>query len=239
MSVNFFNSDEPNFLFNNKNAVTDFECIIESELPEILPQKRYETYKIEGRNGELNETLNDYEAFDYEIKSITIPYDRLREVKKWLNGPGKLIKHNQEDQYYECIANMSKEVQFENEWGYFYTFDVTFRCQPFKKKVNEKPRNLKVGEQTVFDFGDETAYPKFKIKSAGGDIGIYVNGDEFIVLNTLEDDLFIDCELGIVNQPNNIPFSKGVFPTLEPGNNTIIVIGSIYEVQMWNRSVYL
>ncbi|EGP9917735.1 phage tail protein, partial [Listeria monocytogenes] len=40
------NRDEPNFIWKGLNAVRDMGCIIENELPDILPNKRYDTYSI-------------------------------------------------------------------------------------------------------------------------------------------------------------------------------------------------
>ena len=78
----FMNRDEPNFIWKGLNAVRDMGCIIENELPDILPNKRYDTYSIVGRSGEFNETYKDYEQFDYEIEDVTIHYDNLKEVKE-------------------------------------------------------------------------------------------------------------------------------------------------------------
>lgn len=133
MSQRFMKPDEPNFIWKNLNATLDMNCIIESELPEVMPAKRYETYTVQGRNGELNETFGDYESFDLKIENITIPHSKLREVKKWLSGSSRLITHNDPDKYLDAICNIGEEVKFENEWGFFYTFTVTFRCQPLSE----------------------------------------------------------------------------------------------------------
>ena len=122
----FMDPHEPNFVWNNINAARDMGCIIESEIPEISPNMRYETSELVGRSGELHETFGDYEAYDLQIKNITIPYENLNDVKKWLRGSGKLITHNDYDKYRECICTMSKPVDFENEWGVFYTFFIVF-----------------------------------------------------------------------------------------------------------------
>ena len=173
MSQRFMNPDEPNFIWKDLNAALDMDCIIESELPEIMPAQRYETYTVQGRNGELNETFGDYESFDLEIENITVPHSKLREVKKWLSGRSRLITHNDPDKYLDAICNLGEEVKFENEWGFFYTFAVTFRCQPFKRKLNEQPIEISTNEIEVYDPGDEIAHPYFEIESNGG--GSYAN----------------------------------------------------------------
>lgn len=217
----------------------DFDCIIESELPDVIPAKRYTTYTIEGRSGELNETLGDYEAFDYEISNITIPVERLREVKKWLQGKDKLITHNDIDKYYDAVAIMDKETKLENEWGVFYTFDVTFRLQPFKKRVREQPIIFANGSITFNDPGDETAKPFFKIQSNGGDVIIKLNSKELRVLRTLSDVLFVDCDLGLVYQSNNQPLTQGDFLVIKPGENNLTISSNVSSVELLRRSVYL
>ncbi len=239
MSRIFMNPDEPNFIWKNLNATLDMNCIIESELPEIMPNKRYETYTVQGRNGELTETFDDYEPFNLEIEGITIPHSRLREVKRWLTGKSQLITHNDPDKYLDAICSMSKEVPFENEWGYFYTFDVTFRCQPFKRKVGETPKNFNVSKVEIYDHGDEKAQPYLEIDSKGGDISIKIGDRTLTVLNTVTGTVAVDAELGKVVQEGLSLFTKGDWPILTPGKNTIELSGKFNQIRFWNRSVYL
>ncbi|WP_237580214.1 phage tail protein [Candidatus Enterococcus huntleyi] len=239
MSVTFMNSDEPNFIWKNLNALIDMECIIESELPDILPNKRYETYSVVGRNGELTETFNDYEPFDFEIKDISVPYDRLQEVKRWLTGKSKLITHNDEDKYLDAVCSMSKAVSFENEWGCFYKFDVVFRCQPLKKRVNEPPKIITSSRIDFTDSGDELAHPYFEIDSKGGNLSLTIGVKTILLQNTLTGMITVDTELGKAMQEGAPLFTRGDWPTISPGKNRLIVSGNFQEIKLWNRSVYL
>ncbi|HGF7694368.1 TPA: phage tail protein [Enterococcus faecium] len=239
MSQRFMNPDEPNFIWKDLNAALDMDCIIESELPEIMPAQRYETYTVQGRNGELNETFGDYESFDLEIENIAVPHSKLREVKKWLSGRSRLITHNDPDKYLDAICNLGEEVKFENEWGFFYTFAVTFRCQPFKRKLNEQPIEISTNEIEVYDPGDEIAHPYFEIESNGGDITLTIGDKSLTVLNTLVSAFTIDTELGKSIQEGLPLFTKGDWPTLSPGKNLIQVSGSFSKIKLWRRSVYL
>ncbi len=239
MSQRFMNPDEPNFIWKDLNAALDMDCIIESELPEIMPAQRYETYTVQGRNGELNETFGDYESFDLEIENITVPHYKLREVKKWLSGRSRLITHNDPDKYLDAICNLGEEVKFENEWGFFYTFAVTFRCQPFKRKLNEQPIEISTNEIEVYDPGDEIAHPYFEIESNGGDLTLTIGDKSLTVLNTLASTFTVDTELGKSIQEGLPLFTKGDWPTLGPGKNLIQVSGTFSKIKLWRRSVYL
>lgn len=239
MSVDFMDPDEPNFIWKGLNALKDMGCIIESELPEISANKRYETYSVVGRSGELHETFGDYEAYDYEIEDITIPRERLSEVKQWLSGRGQLITHNDQDKYRDCICTMSKAMEFENEWGVFYTFKAVFRSQPLRRKVRDVPKSFSKGSLTFFDPGQEVAKPYFEIQSTGGNITLNIGERSLTLLNTLAATVTVDCENGKAMQEGLTVFTKGDWPWIYPGENVLDASGSMKSGQMWNRSVWL
>ncbi|MGM0228257.1 hypothetical protein IGJ28_000277 [Enterococcus sp. AZ091] len=233
----FMDADTPNFIFKGINAVLDMDCIIETELPEISPNKRYEEITVLGRSGSLHETFDDYEPYDLEVESITIPYDRLREVKQWLQGRGQLITHNDYDTYRDVICMMNSPTEFENEWGFFYTFDLTFRCQPFKRKVNEQ--SLPFTTSLIFhDPGDETAKPYIELKPTGGNVKLMINNISLTITNNSTETIKIDCEHGKIIQGSKTLFSKGEWPLVRPGENKLITTG-VSSGTILRRSVYL
>lgn len=239
MSNNFLNLDEPNFIWKGLNALKDMDCVIEGELPEILPQKRYETYSIIGRNGELHETFNDYESFDYDINNVTVPSNRLRDVKKWLTGRDRLITHNDLDKYYDAIASFNKQTSFTNEWGLFYTFNISFRCQPLKKKVHERAKKIDKKVLTFHDPGDEPAKPYIEIDSNGGEITLSIGNEKLTILKTQSGIVSIDCEVGKVIQEGLPLFTKGEWLITQPGKNKLSIDGDFNSGKLWNRSLFV
>lgn len=238
-SIDFMDKDEPNFLWKNLNAVNDMECIIETELPEVSPGQRYEPIRVIGRNGELHETFGDYDAYDYPISDITIPYHQLTSVKRWLRGPGRLITHNDTDKYRDAICMMGKPTEFKNEWGVFYTFSVVFRCQPFRRKVNESPKAFNKGFFDFIDPGDEVAKPLIEVDATGGDFTIKIGQTEITVINALHGKVTIDCEFGKIIQETATLFSRGTWPEIQPGDNRLITSGNLTGGKIINRSVWL
>ncbi|WP_315307476.1 phage tail protein [Enterococcus devriesei] len=235
----FMNADEPNFVWNNYNAVSDMGCIIEKEILEISPLQRYETSEVTGRNGELHETFGDYEAYDLEIKDITIPYENLQIVKRWLRGYGKLITHNDFDKYRECICSIKKGIEFENEWGVFYTFSVVFRCQPFRRKVNETPIFLRTGSNYFHDPGDETSKPYLEIVSKGGNLELQIADKKLTVLNTLVGLVTIDNEKGKAMQSGVPLFTRGDWLQNSSVQSNLNITGNFSEAKLFVRSVWL
>ena len=95
----------PNFVWKGANALIDYGLIIESELPEIVAKPRYNEITIVGSNRVLNEWFGDYEPFDFKIKDVSVSYERLSEVKRWLSGKSELITHNNENLYVNSLFN--------------------------------------------------------------------------------------------------------------------------------------
>ncbi len=95
--------------------------------------------------------------FRSKIKDVSVSYERLPEVKRWLSGQSELITHNNVNVYVNAVCNINNEVEYVNEWGTFYSFEIIFRCEPLKRKVNELFINLKKGENIVINHGDEVS----------------------------------------------------------------------------------
>lgn len=234
----YLKKDVPNFIFKNVDALIDMGCIIEEELPEIGPSLRVETKIVRGRHGTLHKTYGDYDSFDYPIKKVSIPYDNLEEVKRWLRGAGRLITHNDPDKYMEAYARMNRPIEFTNEWGVFYTFDILFECQPLRRKVNENFIPLSDGENPITNHGTEPSSPYFELESQGGDISIVIDNETFTLLNTKQGLITLDCELGLAIFDGSNVKTRGKWPRMQPDSETIIKLSNVTSAKMKIRSVW-
>jgi len=239
MKTDYLERDTPNFIFKGENAVMDHGLIIENELPVISTFPNIEEIQILGRSKMLTEWHGDYEPYDYPVSSVSIPYEHLEEVQRWLRGSGKLITHNDTSKYVEAMVNISGPTVYENEWGRLYSFDINFRCQPFKYKVAEQFIDLIADNNVVIDHGMETARPYFEIDSNGGDISIEIGDRKITILNTNYGLLKVDTESGVISQTTKKLFTKGYYPFVYPGTNTINLSGSFKSAKVKLRSVWL
>lgn len=231
--------DIPNFIWKGENALIDHRCMILDELEEISPNPRIEVTSLLGRNGDYHEWYGDYDSFDLRIPEITIPYKNIEKVKRWLIGKGKLITHNDPDKYLEARCNMNAPLSFKNEMGHFYKFELSFRCQPFRRKVREEPKPLYVGSNIIYDHGTEIAHPYFELDSAGGAVKITIKDRSIEMIDTAVGLCTIDTQLGICIQGGKRIRSKGDWPIIRPGYNTIVVKGNIRRATMLLRSVWI
>ncbi|MDT2011184.1 phage tail protein [Carnobacterium divergens] len=230
----------PFFIWKGFNSFEDFDCVIENELSDISPTRRVESITIQGRNGTLHKSNGDYESFSYEIKDITIPKNKLSEVKKWLQGSGRLITHNDIDKYWNATVLMSNAFEFKNNWGWYYTFDITFECQPFKYKVVENPSTLSKGENIIYDSGTAVARPYFEFMSSGGDITIEIENNIFTLLNTQAGLITLDSEKGLAIFDGSIVKTRGDWRALKlmNGKNLITIDGNFKNATILKRSVW-
>ena len=238
MSNIFMRPDQPNFIWRGANAAVDYELTVEEEIQEISPNERFNEIVVPGMNGSLTEWDGDYDSYPLTIKGCKIPYNRLAEVKRWLRGSGQLITHNDTDKYRQAVCNMNIPQTFTNEWGVFYTFDLNFKCQPFRKKVNDIPHDITSKPKVIFNPGDEECQPDFEIHSNGGTLIIKINNTEITLLDTPRGVIFIYSELGQVVSSQKYIRTIGEWPLLKMGKNLISITGNYSKAKMWKRSVW-
>jgi phage-related protein len=236
--MNLLDKFTPNFIWKNQNALIDHGLIIEQELPYIVAKRKYEEITIIGSNRTLHEWFDDYEPFDFVIPNVSIDYEKLPQVKRWLVGKSQLITHNDPDKYCHATCNMSAEQPYQNEWGTFYTFSITFRCEPLKYKVNEPFILLKQGENVVTNHGDENAKPFFEINSNGGNIALSCGGASLTVLDTAPGLLIIDNELSMCLQGVSRR-TKGNWLRVPPGDQVITLTGNVMSAKVKMKGAYL
>lgn len=236
----FLNSDEPNFIFKGVNALVDMGCIIEKEIPDIQARPNIDEISVVGRSGTLTEWHGDYEPYDLDVGKISILYANLEEVRRWLTGSGELITHNDYGKFIEAIPDFSLARKYENEWGYFYTFDLTFRCQPLKRKVNEQPLLLNRASQTFFNPGSIKSFPKIEFYNAQNVyFKLVCNHVELTLPHLGKGAVTIDCEKGMAIQGGEIVRSVGEWPEIYPGENEVSIYGDYLDAKLFMRSLWL
>ncbi|EAG8714016.1 hypothetical protein CHT78_13575 [Listeria monocytogenes] len=214
-------------------------CIIENELPEITPAQRVTEKAIVGRNGLLTQSFGDFDAYDYPVTFTILKYEDLEAVKRWMRGSGQLITHNDLDKY--RTVRVKEDVRtYENEWDRFWTVTVTFRCDPFRRQINEPIVTLNVGENNIFNQGNENSFPVFKFKVASGNITLVMNNETFTIVSPpANKEINLDSENGICYADGTYIKTAGEFPTLLEGENIITLTANITTAEMDKRSVFL
>lgn len=134
--MNYDNLDRFEIIYNGSSAAD--HGVFLPEYPEISqPEKRYETYTIPGRDGAL--ISNDDSVGNITVNCIFSILDklfveRIRDIKHWLRGTGKLSFSDSLDLFYEVLVIDYGEL--ERELRRYGQFSVSFTCYPYEFLTN-------------------------------------------------------------------------------------------------------
>lgn len=233
----------PWFAFKNLHSKNDMNCVIDEELPSFSPTENIEIVKVRGRNGTLHRHLGTYDSFDYPITLQILNFGDLENVKRWLQGVGKLILCHDPDKYYQAtVINSGNPIKFENQMDTFWLFTVVFELQPLKRKVRESEKNLQTGKNIFTNSGTEKSLPRLLIKTSGeGDIEISAKNGIFKVISPPSGEIEIDSDLGtVVDKDGLFVKNSGKYPQIFPGKNEIVLSTNrtIISASILLRSLY-
>lgn len=218
---------------------TTIKGLIISELPPITkPKMRVQETSVDGVDGSIIEELG-YESYDKSMRiGLSYNYD-IDEVIKYFSGEGNIIFSNEPNKYYK--ARILNQIDYERLLR-FKEATITFRVQPFKYQLAEKPVTLTESGGSVINNGLEKSKPKMTI-TGSGTIEIIVNDETLLSYTFPEDEteVVIDSEkqdayLGFVLKNRNM---SGEFPILETGENIISWDGSVTSIVVEPNSRWL
>lgn len=225
------------FTFNGKST-GDFGLLVDGLSTFGTPTKRVETIQIPGRNGLLlldKGTYTNYDAI-YEVSVINNFKANARAIAEWLlsaKGYQRL-----EDTYYPdqfrlatCISAIDYTVTALAREG---TAKIEFSCQPQRFLKSGEEVTTLTSSGTITNPTSFTAKPLIRIYGKG----TLRVGSTTVTVNTSTNYVDIDCDRmqcyeGSINRNNNV--TVDTFPTLEPGENTITISGSITQVDITPR----
>ncbi len=212
------------------------------ELPPISkPKMKTSITKIDGRDGDIIEDLG-YESYTKNLKIGLKGNFDINQVIKYFTGEGSLILPNESDKYYLC--RIMDKIDYEKLLRY-KTATVNFYAQPFKYKNAEAEVDLTIDDETslvVTNAGLEISKPIITLYGSGT-VEISLNGSTIFsyTFPANEDEVIIDSieeEAHLSNTYKNRNMN-GIFPKLEPGNNTITWTGNLTRIKVQPKSRWL
>lgn len=194
-------------------------------------------HSVVGRNGSLIERTGIRENIKISCTfsiSGTGYMSKVRELKKWLYGTGKLTIEDNQDVFYEVEyiehGNIERQIQT------YGTFTVIFHCTPYEF-IQSGSEFITPGA-TLNNPYDE-CLPLYKIVGEGNCV-LTVNGYKFEV--NVGQDVSIDTALMITYRTDEIlnTAAKGDYEglKLKPGENTISITNG-FTLTMAPRWGYL
>lgn len=226
------------FIWKNINSL-DKDIIITKKPTIPKFEKRIESITIPGKSGTLYYNDEDvYESAIMTIECTLLDWDKLLEVKKWLDGEDKLILSTQKDCFYNAV--IKNKIDFTTIADKIYTFPITFDIQPIAHSTEEKEISILKETNLLIEKSTYCIKPHIKVNGSGA-VTLTIN-NKSIVLKDIEEYIELDCELeeaikGEVNCNNKVECED--FPTLVPGTNNISWIGNVSSIQFKYREAFL
>lgn len=217
------------------NGTTNDMVKIYERPPIPTPEQDVEHIQIRGRDGSLTKK--------HGYKDIPIPVifnlmeesakDELRYIKSWILG-AQTILFSDDTVYYQVKSVDVGDI--ENDIEEYGLFTVTFTCAPFQ--YMDMPALKKTTPFTLITPGTYKSLPKIKVTGSGS-VTLTINGRSFQM--TLTDHINIDSELGYTYRGTAGMDNKvnGELPYLDPGTNIITWSGTVSEIELEYKAVFL
>lgn len=218
------------FIINNECSLD--HGVVVKELPSItIPKKRVEEVTVLGRDGTL--TVSD-ETYEPTTKICKVYYngENPDELITFLQD-GKVIFSNFQDRFYnmQIVSEIPIDEIFKNnEYGNWYEFNITFRCQPFGYSIDNEEVIITQKDTSIYNYASKESDPIITV-FGDGDINLLID-EQQVTLKGVEGYITIDStKLRSYKDLENQNSKKiGNFPILKVGENNINWDGNITKI---------
>lgn len=230
------------FTYRGKKSFDDMHLIITHTPALVCASRDIEFISVPGRSGDVLIDNGGYLNVDrtYDVALLAAPaefYGAAQRIASWLNGAGGYFQLTDTyDPDYYRLARYYGRIEIASILNQIGTATLTFNCKPYRYSfAGQLPRTVRPSD-TLVNPEDQPSEPYIML-TGDGDIQIIINKRSY-ELYDVDGYIEIDSELlsafrGSAPQNNKIGFSY--FPILDPGENTITVIGDVTEISITPR----
>ena len=224
------------FIYNGINS-KDMGVVLKKLPPITKPKRKIEAIQVPGRNGKLYIDENCYEAITVSLECALKRNVDPRKITEWLVEFGTITFSDEIDKFYK--AAITNSIPFSRVFRVYREFIIQLELQPIAMSIEEYEYNCNDNDIHMLEI-ECTAPMNPYIKVTGsGDVQLTIN-NSICNLNIDEEYIELDCELqnafrGTKNKNNMM---NGTFPILNPGENTIQVIGNA-NIQIKYQKAYI
>ena len=227
--------------FNRKDCYEDLNILLKE--PVFVPPNSevIETKEIEDRNGSLTKKTNTYKDISLKITFVLPHLDReqmyykLDEIVDWLENiqDNKLVIR--EDRYY--IVKSVSYGDITTQALRFYEITINFVLKPFSYDLNEREIEL-TANKNINNKGNIYSEPLLIVTPISNitNFTITIDDKEFTIVDTVNKQVTIDCELKKCISNNLNINTSGEYPTLQVGFNNISFDSSKATIKISNVS---
>lgn len=217
------------FIWQGKDSYEDYGIIINKLPPEVVPEDDIEEIEITGRDGNLTINNNAKKSYTLPMECTLLDFNKIHEIKSWLNGSGDLVFSWNNDHKYD--AKLNNKIDIAQSLKILGEFQLVWKVQPYKKSISDNIITLNA-TGTIFNGGGAISKPVVKVFGTGS-INLNINGNIINLTNVSEyvviDSELIDCYKGTMLKNNDM---SGEFPELITGSNNISWTGAVTKVEI-------
>ena len=227
--------------FNRKDCYEDLGILLKE--PIYLPpnSEDVEEISIEGRNGSLTRKKGTFPDRNLDI-TFVLPhldknemYEKIEEILDWLENieDNKLVIR--EDRYY--IVKSVSYGDITTQALRFYEITINFVLKPFAYDLNERDIEL-TANKNINNKGNIYSEPLLIVTPISNitNFTITIDDKEFTIVDTVNKQVTIDCELKKCISNNLNINTSGEYPTLQVGFNSISFDSSKATIKISNVS---
>ena len=204
----------------------------------VRPEERVDHVQIMGRSGDLTET-EGAEVYNSYIQTATILVKggfRVREVYAWLRGSDYVTFSGEPDRRQKAriigAVTLNKHA-YNIDW---WVGEVQFYCQPLKEKLQETATEITSSGSKVPNGGDVISFPKILATASATSMTVAAGGRTLTITGLTSGTKYvIDSDIMEVTLAEGVGSltkdSRGEFPVLVPGSNTVTGSG-------WSKLVF-
>lgn len=228
------------FEYNGKSSL-DMYIHILNDISFPSPEADIEFIEVLGRDGELAIDNGRLKNVTFSIPiSIKLPEDITVEeistvISNWLkNDVGWHPLRFSESPDYEYIAIFYEQFNISETLKNYGKTILSFKLKPYKRRIGILPVEVNNGD-TLLNVEKRKSKPLIYIEGIG-DITIKNNGIDWLILESVDENISIDSETMSVYKDNIGQFNKMIstlspmFPLLDSGKNKITWTGNISKL---------
>ena len=209
----------------------------------LSPGKRIQRVNVMGRDGEyVFESGYNNKILEFRCSlakgTINERRQRAREIASWLSFTGDLVLDYENDKTYKVVKTVSDvALAVEQAWD---EFSIAFETEPFQYGGL---KTLSFDNPSTVVVNNQGSYEAETILSITGTGSVSVASEEYsFTLIGITEKLNIDSKRMLVytdTNANGISKHSGNFIRLKPGNNTILITGSVSNMTVKFHDTYI
>lgn len=215
---------------------------IENDISFPSPEADIEFVEVPGRDGELVVDNNRLKGMNFPVPvRLKLPpkisvNETSTKISEWLKTDvGWYPLRFSGSEEYEYIALCYEQFDIAETLKNYGKTVINFRLKPYKRKIGVSGIELKSG-QSIINQSKRASKPFIRVEGTG-DITLRKNGEDWLILTSVEDYIHIDSEaMSVWRETGRRQFKKmnstltPMFPLLESGENKITWTGDVSKV---------